>query len=419
MATIITKTEREYLLKNMKNLLTEYDYYFREEALNKIIDKWATEKTSLIKAFKKHPNYVKGEFMIAFSTDYHREINEPQLHHFSEYLEYEVVSSMYRTLPDDIDRRRAEDMCSYLPDKLYRLLSGLYHYTSKVMTEEMVEVFGEAIPEIKMHKGEKTSRVVNKICKYLGYDKHKDYNREFAKYADALSPMTIKCHTVLSINPLDYLTMSFGNSWASCHTIDKRNKRGMPHGYEGQYSIGTMSYMLDGASMVFYTVDSSYEGVEFWSQPKINRQMFHWGEEKLIQGRLYPQDSDGDDTTYTNYRRIVQEIMSNIFDFPNLWIKQGYDCISNYVITHGGHYEDYFHYRNCNASKIKGNKNNNMFIIGADAICIECGGIHQTKHNINHCTEKPYVCEYCGRHLDVDERVIYDGRDCCSDCAQG
>ena len=47
---IITDEERETLLKNMEGLLAEYDYEYTEDALNKIIDTWATNKANLITA---------------------------------------------------------------------------------------------------------------------------------------------------------------------------------------------------------------------------------------------------------------------------------------------------------------------------------------------------------------------------------
>jgi hypothetical protein len=202
---------------------------------------------------------------------------------------------------------------------------------------------------------------MNKLFTYLGYNKHPDYNREFAKYADALNPLVIKRHTILSLNPLDYLTMSFGNSWASCHTIDKENKRNMPNSYQGQYSSGTMSYMLDATSMVFYTVDKSYEGIEYWTQPKINRQMFHYAEDKLVQGRLYPQDNDGCQNEYTGYRNLVQEIIAQVLEVPNLWsLKIGTNAAGRYIYTRGTHYADYCYYDNCSLSTLKGSENEDL-----------------------------------------------------------
>lgn len=58
---IITDEERNMLLDNMKFLLDQYDYQYTDEALNKIIDTWATNKADLITAFKRHPNYLEGQ----------------------------------------------------------------------------------------------------------------------------------------------------------------------------------------------------------------------------------------------------------------------------------------------------------------------------------------------------------------------
>ena len=261
------------------------------------------------------------------------------------------------------------------------------------------------------------SRVVNKLLTYVGYNKLPDYNREFAKYADALNPLQITRHTVLSVNPLDYLTMSFGNSWASCHTIDKENKRDMPNSYEGMYSSGTVSYMLDAPSMVFYTVDASYNGNDFWNEPKINRQMFHWGEEKLIQGRLYPQDNDGNNSAYTPYREIVQSIMSELFGFPNLWtVGKGTSASGGYVCSEGTHYRDYDNYDNCTLSRIKGSTNEECITVGHDPICIKCGKEHDKQDNIS-CCGNEYFCTHCGCVIEDEEDVVWiNDEPYCEDC---
>ena len=420
MANIITKTERAYLLKSMKSLLDEYNYQYREAALNDIIDKWASEKAPLIKAFKKHPNYLKGKFMISFDMDYERTIDTQAVRYFKDWL-LDIPVVMYKDdIPDDIKRRKGY-WDAYLPSRLYNFFDDLVCYPDKTISECTADILADIIPEVRVAPGQKTSRAINKICHYLGYDKHPDYNREYAKFADALSPMIIKRHTLLSINPLDYLTMSFGNSWASCHTIDKKNIRNMPDSYSGTYSAGTISYMLDGSSMVFYTVHSDYVGTEYWAQPKINRQMFHWGEDKLVQGRLYPQSNDGDGSAYAPYRQIVQEIMSIIFDFPNLWtVKSGTGESYRYIISRGTHYRDYNSYDSCTTSRVAQSRNEKKFIVGAEPICIECGSIHMESENINHCVEigKEYICSVCGRHINEREMVadMATGVIYCDDC---
>ena len=414
---IITQNERDYLLDSMRDLLDEYDYEYTESALNKIIDEWESNKGNLIELFKKHPNYVEGKFMIAFNADFERKINIEPSNDFSKYIR-NVAELLRNDIPKEIADKRDEEGCWLLPDKLYSFFRNLDMFAERTISDGTADLLNEICPAAHAHSGQKTSRVVNKICTYLGYSKHKDYNREYAKYADSLSPLALKRHTVLSLNPLDYLTMSFGNSWASCHTIDKTNKRGMPNSYSGAYSSGTMSYMLDGTSMVMYVISYDYNGDNYWDAPKINRQMFHFGEDKLVQGRLYPQDNDCDGSVYTPYRNIAQKIMADILGIPNLWtMKKGSGAASNYINSHGTHYRDYQYYSNCTLSTIKGSENENYIKVGHDPICIECGYTHSNCESINCCSDGARYCEDCGCRIDDEDDMFWVNGECyCRDC---
>lgn len=417
--SILTEIEKDYLFDSIVNLLEEYDYDFSDDALDKIINTWAEQKKPLIEAFKKHPNYLEGKFMIAFDHNYDRKIDTKASRAFSNWLMQidGPITTLVDALPEEIQAKRKEDQCAYLPNDIFVFIDALSDIAARVISKETADRINEFAPAVHAHEGQKTSRVVNKLCTYLGYNKHPDYNREFAKYADSLSPLTIKRHTILSINPLDYLTMSFGNSWASCHTIDKQNKRGMPNNYSGCYSSGTVSYMLDPSSMVFYTVDADYNGDEYWNEPKINRQMFHWGEEKLVQGRLYPQDNDCCGEVYVPYRNIVQDIMSKIYDFPNLWVfTKGTDAASRYIHSEGTHYRDYNNYGNCSLSRIKGSENEDFITVGHAPICIECGYTHSNEENINCCSSGSYRCYDCDCRVDEDDVRWVNGDPYCCDC---
>ena len=407
---MITPEERKYLVGAMSELLEQYNYKHTDNALNQIIDEWAGQKANLIEAFKRHPNYVKGKFMIAMTSNYERATDENQIKKFSGWLANNCITNTSITPKNILNRRNG---CTFLPNDLFEFLISLNKYADRCLSKETVEVIEHAIPEVRVHEGEKTSRAINRICTYLNYNTVRGYNREFAKYADALSPMTVERKVILSINPLDYLTMSFGNSWSSCHTIDKKNVRNMPNGYRGEYSSGTMSYMLDKTSMVLYTVGDSYKGDDYCSQPKINRQMFHYGEEKLIQGRLYPQDNDGFSNQYAQYRNIVQNIIATIFDFPNLWtFKTGIDAAGEYVVSYGTHYRDYNNFSNCSVSRIKGSANENYIAVGAEPICVRCGKRHNDHKNIDCCVIRR--CAHCGRIHNEDELTEINGRFYCS-----
>lgn len=415
---IITEHERSYLIDCITDLLNEYDYEWDYNALNDIIDTWAVQKANLIKAFKGHPHYLEGKFMIAFDSNYERVVDVNESKRFSDYLTSLSMDEV-AAMPAEVNERREQEGCALLPNRIFIFLSHLSAIAARTISAATADSINEMMPNIHAHAGEKTSRVVNRICTYLGFSKRPDYNKEFAKYADSLSPMTITRHTILSINPLDYLTMSFGNSWASCHTIDKTNRRGMPNSYEGQYSSGTMSYMLDKTSMVFYTISADFNGQEYWDEPKVTRQMFHYGEEKLIQGRLYPQSNDCASDLYTPNRALVQQIIADTHNFPNLWVvKKGTEAACEYVETEGTHYPDYEHFGNCSISRPKGSENEEIITIGATPICVECGYKHHNEDCINCCNNPAkWICEDCGCSINDEEDVYYiHGYPYCRDC---
>lgn len=427
--SIITSEEKQEILINMEKLLDEYDYNYTTEALNKIIDTWAKQKADLIALFKKHPNYVKGKFLIVFNSNWNREINEAAVYNFSRWI-YENKSIIEENFPeyvkDAIIREEGGTSLDFNHQAYFYLTRYInflcvnYKLISKQFLDEYTaNYFNEIDPPMHFSAGQKMSRAINKICTWLGIDKLPDYNKEFAKFADAINPLKIVRHTIISINPIDYLTMSFGNSWASCHTIDKKNTRKMPNSYEGQYSSGTISYMLDEVSMVFYTVSADYNGNDYFFQDKINRNMFHYGKDKLVQGRVYPQCNDNNaDGIYKNIREIVQKVIADCAEIPNYWItKKRPDEICKYVISDGTNYPDYQYFDNCCISFPKDNFNGESIIIGHDPICIECGDTHSVSENINCCSNQEYECYACGCYIDEDEVIEIDGNYYCHDCA--
>lgn len=148
--------------------------------------------------------------------------------------------------------------------------------------ERTASLIKECYPDIKgISAGQKTSRAVKKICTLIGItsNTYSDFEKRYAKYSDAINPLDVVRHTILSVNPVDYLLSSNGNSWSSCHTLDKNN----PNGFSGCHCSGTMSYLLDGTTMVYYQVDKEYDGNDLEFEPKIIRQLFHYKDGILVQ----------------------------------------------------------------------------------------------------------------------------------------
>ena len=450
---VIPEEQKKELREEMISLLEEYGYHPTELGINKEIDEWYNNKYSLIKLFEKHPNY-NGKYQIVFDTDFKREINDKIIAKFRNYVKntfakmhqakiscftydeldnitaklsyiirnmeklsdndlytevnghgigyYEKEYKKFSTYFETLKRKDITSLSSYyVTREMYRKWDRLDDIILIIGSDSVKEClpfcdkhFAESInekfPEVKAVKGQKISRIINKLCCMFGLDKDEKYNKEFAMFSDSINPLMIKRHTVFSIHPVDYFTMSFGNSWASCQTIDKENIRDMPDNYHGSRSSGTLSYMLDGVSAILYTVDKSYNGNKLELEPKINRNMFHIGEDKIVQGRLYPQCNDGNDVFYTKFREIAQKIIADCMGRPNIWLKKKSVC--EYVETTGTHYTDYTLFSSCNVSFLKddsGNINENEIEIGHYPICPICGEEHYSQENIccNNCLE--------------------------------
>lgn len=305
-------------------------------------------------------------------------------------------------------------------------------------------------PLVRVQNGQKWSRVANKICTIYEYNKivsmeteywvangetqsktrDKGYNFKFAAFADSVNPFTITRHTVLSLNPIDYWTMSFGTNWASCHTIDKENYRGMPHNYNGCYSSGTESYMLDWSTFIMYTVTPDFDenkGLE--NADKERRCVFFYGEDKLIQSRVYPDGRDGGDKSIAgDFRAIAQRVIAECLNAPNLWMLER-KTASYYIETtpDSTHYPDYCRYNDNTVSFLKRSENDNvknvkMIPVGHMPICPNCGSEHTNEAYIlcNSCLGKE-TCYHCGRNISADD-AIYDEDTghyyCDSDCAE-
>lgn len=307
-------------------------------------------------------------------------------------------------------------------------------------------------PLLRVQNGQKWSRVVNKVCTIYGYNKivdmqttnwsvngelhsrtqDKGYNYQFAAFADSINPFTITRHTVLSLNPIDYWTMSFGTNWASCHTIDRENIRHSSNSYSGCYSSGTESYMLDESSFIMYTVTPDYDetkGLE--NADKERRCVFYYGEDKLIQSRVYPDGRDGGDTSIAgDFRSIAQKVIAECLNAPNLWMLER-ETAGHYINTVSGstHYEDYNHYSDNTVSFLKrsekdNEKNVKMIPVGHKPICPKCGDTHTYEESIlcPICNDECTVCASCGALINEDDTdTVYDedtGRYYCDDdCA--
>ena len=392
---------KETMKQGMIKVLDMYDIPWGNSAIEKIINTWADNKAPLMELLRHHPNWNDEKCYVAFDQNVKGQTDDKKIYQFLDW----VMDITYRT----------------------NGISELRYYKEQLLDSEMAEMIKQSYPDIKgIAAGQKTSRAVNKICKLLGVNKREDYEREYAKYSDAINPLDVVRHTILSVNPVDYLLSSNGNSWSSCHTLDKNN----PNGFSGCHCSGTMSYLLDGTTMVYYQVDKEYDGNDLEFEPKIIRQLFHYKDGILVQGRLYPQCNDGKNSLYTPIRAQLQKIIADCLVAPNLWRKKGgASACCSVINSEGTHYRDYECQSECSVSKIvkmipKGRVDNRHMTVGHDIYCVKCGDWHDMESTLlcedchdNYGDSGSHRCCDCGDRYDEDEMYCINGEWYCSGCS--
>lgn len=251
----------------------------------------------------------------------------------------------------------------------YALINSLSRYSNPYITEMQAARMNDITDNIKVHTNAKTSRVFQKICETYGLTQAKDYQKLYAQYSDMVSCSTKQVDYVISLNPYDYLTMSFGVNWTSCHNIDKENRRNIGRSYGGSYCGGTMSYMLDKTSIITFTIE---RGSNPQQTDKITREMFHYQDGTLVQSRIYPQGNDGCTDLYTEYLGWMQEEMINLLGLQN---NNWYEVKRRSFESHGVHYRDYGNSANINVVRPADLdlKSEIEIEIGHAGICPKCG----------------------------------------------
>lgn len=409
------------IVKEMGEVLNERNYEYSTYSLFDIVNEWFKQKKDLIELFSKHPNWSQEKLMIQFDSDIERNIDTYQVSIFSNWLE-EAANIPYRNYWHEEHPRER---------KILNFIREIKEQFFNETMQKNIDEINKLNENFKLRNNMKSSKAIGKICREEGWDKLDGFNKKYADLCDALSPLKIKRHTCISLNPIDYLLMSNGNSWNSCHDIGY-----MDGGYDdepGCHSSGTISYMLDKHSFVFYTVDANYNGNEIELEPKIQRQMFGYNDEVLAQLRLYPQSNDyGANQIYTDIREIVQKVIADCLGKPNLWIRSKEDVED--VCSKGSGATCYPDWRKCNPGgqhcsisthkERENGKENRKIIFGAEPICIDCGRRHSYNENIS-CCDDYEICEICGARIHRDD-VIWGGcygdvaycEDCCTWCEE-
>ena len=235
---------------------------FGETGVMTNLNLWAQEKAGLLELLRRHPNWDEDAKAIVFSFDEGRGIQR------------DVVDEIAFTMEDLAAERINEEQ--RLEDFRIALRAAVNEYSS-TLSEQTLEIVRNR-GGIKCAEGQKTSRIIGKLCRSFGVDGHERYNAVFAQLSDSLNPLQMLKTALLSLHPCDFLEMSNkDNTWTSCHNLES-----------GSYQAGALSYMTDDVSMIFFTVDPEVRIIITVRRDGHGRCVFY-KDQTLFQSRLYPE----------------------------------------------------------------------------------------------------------------------------------
>lgn len=380
--------------KDIEWVLDEYHIPHKDDVIrDTIVPTWFKRKQPLLKVFADHPDWNNDTVSIMSTVKSERKIDPG------------ITLSAIHTL---INYTRHDGI--RIPDEAYTVADNSRLTTAKI-TKENYPHWRELCPPDKEPNrffpvGLRTSKAYDRLFKYHGFDKGKSYNKYFAVVADSVSPRAVDLNTCISFHPCDYLLMSMGNSWSSCHMING-----------GGWQGGTWSYMLDMVSSILYTTETDKKADNMWWIPKINRMVTCFQDKEILFSRLYPDSRDADKRAM--FRHFVQSVYAQCLDMEDRWrppmqTTSYKDC--DLVRTGTG----YMQYRDYDSSDWRGELSvaydfaPTPMYIGTYGICPICG---ENYSNPGHMTKAFGVCAHCGK-------VIYSGNDAygaeghlyCNDC---
>lgn len=347
-----------FLNNSERNIMTT------AKGIGMMVNTWNTRKAGLINTLRRHPNWDEEALAVVIPTMETRRSNAKAANiALNNLVIYGVVK----------------------PDKNLELWTSMVKLNpfkepdiSKKTADILNELFLAHGIKLGANFGQKTSRIVRKIMLIFGLDeKNKASSKLFLDYTNAINQLGYPVRFVLSVHPMDYLFMSRGNTWTSCHW------------FGGCYCTGVLSYMQDECSAVGYVIPSEKDATgnvpnqKLYMVKKWTRQMFMFNKGGgILQSRLYPDNSATE--TISKYGEIVSEIYGTVLGGKHVWktddrIEHLPDFFSN--SRQGTHYPDWaFNYR-CHtivSDKYKDVPYSDRTIctIGAAPKCIICGNDH-------------------------------------------
>lgn len=288
--------DKNKLKSNFYQTLINYGYDITPSVISKMVEHSIKAKKEIIDVLRKHPAWNEDEMCIILSErKYSRVFKDTAIFDFATFLKN---SAEY--IHSDQDKK---DRINKVFQELVRVKVPFFGDKEK----KIVDSLNALNSEYRLHYTCKTSKVVMKICKEEGLDKIPNFDKKYSELSDLINPKEMIMKEVISVNPVDYLEMSngFDYNWISCHNLK-----------DGGWKAGTISYLLDNHSLIYYQVPDTTPINKIHNVSRYLRQVWLYTDECLAALRLYPQDNDGDISKglYAKIRTTVLDIFAECLD---------------------------------------------------------------------------------------------------------
>lgn len=389
------------------------DVHYSSDGLVENAEMWIDNKFPLIELLSTHPNWDEENLSVIIPMSY-------------SYLEDKVEAGnafwrMMGLFDGTIDNAEYTDM-SAMSILLHKNLNNSMLYRQVPYTKERVTAaddlsfLKEVLGFQKVNVGMKYSRLFQSLFRHINPDamENKEVQLVYSDWVDKITEKKAEYKFVLSANPADYVLMSYGNSWSSCHIVNPSIIKGKGSTFEGAWRAGTLSYMLDEQSLISYIVPAGTPDEKIFLVPKHNRQVFFINAETpaYLQSRMYPAVSNS--PFYSLFRKMVQEILSTVLESSEPWVNHRYRVSRRDNL----HYNDYNTFSDvCYAASINPPLYGEYleFEAGNEPVCLECGDRHIDSSSTlycDYCGDDDYCCcESCGERIS-------DGDECWSETDQ-
>jgi len=383
--------EKEKMLEKVnKDLLTEIlqegeQLDDKEINIKSLLNQWSSNKCKIYQLFDNNLKLEKE---------------------FESVISYSEFEKLHTDLIRDV-RRKINDNLNIDIEKEWKIADILISISKNEFAENKKE-------DMKISKYLKKQFKENNL-EFNNFIVLNDKNWSLLDYINLqisklIPKMIVKDSIIISIDPVDFLTMSSGNSWQSCHRI------------RGENASGTLAYMADQSTVICYTRSSTQkarvdgkEGIQINYPAKKWRQVAYLNIEQgsAIFSRHYPDIRE----QYSKQARILlnRQIAKYHNIESNYTIKRNitdtnYSLI-DIIETGNLQYPDYKHSK----FDVTIQKNINVnypikFFIGEFPFCIHCKCEIIDNNEILLCDDclnlNRFTCYRCGDSVDEEDVFV-------------